>query len=145
MRRQVVLLGLVLGLSACNEYHYRFRPAKQPLATPMYADYRVREDRVEILIDTHGRRLLAVGIVGADGREVPAGKIDYPVFKPDLIGGMSGNEDPRYGQDIAQGPTVARFSKGAVGEMPWRVRMEVEGVGRVEVMVGSGQMVNPGT
>jgi hypothetical protein len=102
----------------------------------MYADVREHDEEVEILVDTHGRRLLTGSVVAGNGQTIAAKKVVYPVFQPDLIGGMSGWDDPRYGADIAEGPTVLHFGRKDIGDRPWRVKLDVMGVGRVEIVVG---------
>jgi hypothetical protein len=131
-----VALALAGALGGCNEYHYRYEPVQQPALAPMFADYREHEGILDILVDTHGRRLTAARLQTQEGSTVEPTGIDYPVFQRDLIGGMAGYKDPRYGADIAQGPTVVHFDLTAAGPGPWRVELDVLGVGRVSIVVG---------
>jgi hypothetical protein len=130
-------LAAALLAAGCGQYGYRYKPASQNFLNPIFADYRVTGDRVDILVDTHGRRLQKISILSPQGIETDPTSVDFPQFSGDLIGGTgAGWQDPRYTAPMAQGPTIAHFSKSSVGEGPWNVTMDIYAVGHVEILVG---------
>jgi hypothetical protein len=126
---------LVIGATAwggCNQYGYRYQPHPQLEFNPIYADYCEQPEQLDILIDTHGRRLDSIEITKADGTVIAPVSIDYPPFKGERIGGDSDS----YTAEISQGPTVAHFDKSAVGQGPWNVRVQLLGFDPVVIRVG---------
>lgn len=130
-------LGVMFLLVGCGQYKFRYAPTDQPdNFNPIFADYRVKGNTLEILIDTHGIKLITARITLADGSIVTPQGIDYPAFAPVMIG-VGNSVDNTRGVDRAQGPTIVRFDKSAVGSAPWKVMVQVAGTKQTYVNVGS--------
>src|SRR5258705_10156516 len=72
------LVILALGLSACANPTFRYRP-EPPLSNSwISADYIVLTDRLRVEIDTGGYRLLDAQIVKGDGATVRPQTIEQP-------------------------------------------------------------------
>ena len=130
--RRILFSVIPLLLAACNTYNYPHKPTQQPLLAPMFAKVvDSAGDYLDFYIDTHGRKLLGASIYPPNAMPISADDIVYPKFKADTIGGPMEGEDPRYGAEMAQGPTIARFKKAALGAPPYRLALWVQGVGYV--------------
>ncbi len=136
MRYRPLAALMLAFLAGCgSQYGYRYQPHPQVLYTPIFADYRDHGDTVDILVDTNGMRLTHIDIATADGKNIEPTKIDFPVFRSDI---MRGTQEQVYGPELAQGPTIAHFDKSAVGPGPWNVHLKIRAAPYETIRVGAG-------
>ena len=133
--QSVVVAGLAF-LTGCNQYALRYQPHPQVLASPIFADYRVQPQSVDIVVDTNGMRLEQIAVVEPDGRVIHPTSIDYPPFKSDLVQGV---DTPINGPEFAQGPTVSHFDKSAIGPAPWKIQVAIQTLPEETISVGEPQ------
>ena len=129
----LLLLALIMP-GGCQEYGYRYKPiAGQTFYDPLFADYRMHENTVDIFVDTRGRKLEHIRITRPDGGLVVPAGIDYPAFVSEPIGGT---EVPIEGPVRANGPTIAHFDKTVLGPRPWTLQVEVLGLQKAVFRIG---------
>ena len=162
MRRAFPALPLlVLVLAGCSSTvaSLPYKPEVQPVGASISAGYTVVADRLQVEIDTGGRRLERVQIVRPDGALLEAQTIEY---RPPTSGGgspvgiglgvgsfgvMGGGVGTGVG--VSTGTTVgggggmvgsttsAWFPLAQAGPGPWRVRIKLQGVTVADVLGGA--------
>ena len=108
-------------------------------------------DRVRVEVDTRGTRLHDIQILKADGTAIRPQTIEFPGYYSNSGSGVSfgigagrssyggggtsvgtgvgfGTTFP-VGDPVAEGNTVAYFALDQIGPAPWRVRVELGGLG----------------
>ncbi|HUO08892.1 MAG TPA: hypothetical protein VM008_11365 [Phycisphaerae bacterium] len=123
---------VVLLCASCSEYGYRYKPEQHSLR-PIYADYRVQHDNVDIMVDTNGARLQSIFILKRDTLEAKPKSVDYPKFEDEM---MQSGGYMIHGPSMADGPTIAHFDRQEIGAPPWEVHVSIEGIGQLTIMVG---------
>jgi hypothetical protein len=133
-KRVIPILAVLAMLAGCNQYGYRYKPlSAQMFDPPYFADYRQQANTVDLLLDTHGRKLQTIQITNRDGSIVKPIGIDYPAFVARPVGGTA---TPIAGPERADGPTVAHFDKAAIGPQPWTIQAKLEGASPLVFRVG---------
>jgi hypothetical protein len=149
------LVILALGLSACANPTFRYRP-EPPLSNSwISADYMVLTDRLRVEIDTGGYRLLDAQIVKGDGATVRPQTIEQPPAGSGSsvgvgfgVGGSNvgrgggvgvgtgvGMEIPMGSGTRVQGVTVLYFALDQIGPAPWRLSATIAETNPAAVIV----------
>jgi hypothetical protein len=158
-RRVTALLGGALLLAGCASSTLRYKPDAPGVGAPVSADYTVLVDRMRMEIDTRGTRLHDIQILKADGTAIRPQTIEFPGYYSNSGSGVSfgigagrssyggggtsvgtgvgfGTTFP-VGDPVAEGNTVAYFALDQIGPAPWRVRVELGGLGPAFFTLGT--------
>ncbi len=148
-----LLVALALLMLGCAGPSLPYTPAEQPAGATLSAGYRVVGDRLQIEVDTDGRRLEEATVVRADGTEVRPTAIDVmpgawgggPHIGVGVGGGTwGGGIGVGTGVSVgvpaggtSDGNTLVYFPLDRVGAAPWLVRVRVQGVPPALIPVGT--------
>jgi hypothetical protein len=151
------LLAAVILVSGCASSGLRYKPEPPGVGAPITADYTVLADRVRVEIDTRGARLEDAQILKPDGTLIRPQAIEYPLYRPSgCVGigigmggstwgsrgvgvgsGVSVGTTVPVGEPRTEGNTVLYFPLDQVGSAPWRLRVQITGLGPAFFMLGS--------
>lgn len=155
MARSLLVALALLTLGGCAGPTLPYTPAAQPAGATLSAGYRIVGDRLQIEVDTDGRRLEEATVVRADGTEVRPTAIDVmpgrwsggPHVGVGVGGGTWGGSGIGVGTGITvggpvggarvDGNTLVYFPLDRVGVAPWVVRVRVQGVPPALIPVGA--------
>jgi hypothetical protein len=154
MARSLLVVLALLTLGGCAGSTLPYTPATQPAGATLSAGYRVVGDRLQIEVDTDGRRLEEATVVRADGTAVrptaidvmPGGWAGGPHIGVGVGGGTWGGGGIGVGTGVSvgvpaggtsDGNTLVYFPLDQVGAAPWLVRVRVHGVPPTLIPVGT--------
>ena len=149
----ITIVSIAL-LAGCASSGLRYKPEPPGVGASISADYTVLADRVRVEIDTRGARLEDVQILKPDGSAIRPQTIEYPAFRSNSgvsfgigMGGYSGGgvgtgvgvgTSVPVGEPRADGNTVAHFPLDQLGPAPWRMRVQLTGLGPALFVLGGG-------
>jgi hypothetical protein len=156
-RAGAIMIVSIASLAGCASSGLRYKPEPPGVGASISADYTVLANRVRVEIDTRGARLEDVQILNLDGSAIRPQTIEYPAFRSNSgvnfgigMGGYSGGgvamgtgvgvgTSMPVGEPRADGGnTVAYFPLDQLGPAPWRMRVQLTGLGPALFVLGGG-------
>ena len=152
--RPTVLCCLSASAGACSSPSLAYKPDMQPKGATLSADYRLLQDRLDVAVETDGRRLEDAYLV-LPGSVLRPSSVSDPVFDRDRIGlgvgipftpvGVGLGPGIPVGDEKARGETHAYFPADAAGPGPWRLHVKVAGTAPVDITLPQPASDPPGS
>jgi hypothetical protein len=144
---------LAVALHGCATTTLPYTPAQQPWGARISADYAIMPGWLRVEVETDGRRLDDARIITEDAT-IGAHTIEYPPFRQNTtlglgIGVGGGGWGSRGGVSVgsglsvaapvgearAEGPTLLHFPLDSLGSPPWRLRIQLSGLGETDIVL----------